>query len=410
MMGERRRILIGSPFPPRLDGRHGGSRAIAQLVAALAARHTVALLALRDQSEPGVDDVLRRACEVVEEVGIPPVGRSFGARAGNKLRLLAGLARGVPTWAAERTSPEFAGTLRRLVADWAPDIIQFEYRIMGQFLPVPGAGSPPGVLVDPDPDGPDTRSSGLAGWAEGRAWASLGRRVMEHADALVVFTDRDRMAFSPVDGRVPVVRIPLAYDLTARPVDATAVKPHRIVWVGSFVHPPNVEAVFRLARDIFPAVKARVPDASLDLVGSHATPEILALADEAVAVQGDVPDVRPHLEAAAVLAVPVRLGGGMRVKVLEGLSAGMAIVATPLALEGLDLRDREHVWVAETDQEFEEALVELLTDPVARTALGTAARHWAERHLDMDAQVRAYEGLYTALLAARVHSGPEKDG
>jgi glycosyltransferase involved in cell wall biosynthesis len=233
---------------------------------------------------------------------------------------------------------------------------------------------------------------------------------MEHADALVVFTDRDRMAFSPVDGRVPVVRIPLAYDLTARPVDATAVKPHRIVWVGSFVHPPNVDAVFRLARDIFPAVKARVPDASLDLVGSHATPEILALADEAVAVQGDVPDVRPHLEAAAVLAVPVRLGGGMRVKVLEGLSAGMAIVATPLALEGLDLRDREHVWVAETDQEFEEALVELLTDPVARTALGTAARHWAERHLDMDAQVRAYEGLYTALLAARVHSGPEKDG
>ena len=100
----------------------------------------------------------------------------------------------------------------------------------------------------------------------------------------------------------------------------------------------------------------------------------------------------------------------MRVKVLEGLSAGMAIVAAPLALEGLDLQNGEHVWVAETDQEFEEALVELLTDPVARTALGTAARHWAERHLDMDAQVRAYEGLYTALLAARVHSGPEKDG
>jgi polysaccharide biosynthesis protein PslH len=396
----RWRILVGSPFPPRLDGRHGGSRAVAQLVAALAARHTVALLVLRDRSEPGVDEVLRGSCELVEEIEIPPVGASLGARAVNKLRLLAALARGLPSWAAERSAPDFEARLREVVEQWEPDIVQLEYRIMGQFLPGLAGVSTPLVLVDPDPDGPDT-SSVLLSPVERRAWASLGRAVSEQVDSLVAFTERDRRALSQLSGKAAVVRIPLAYDVFDRPADPACISTNQIVWVGSFIHPPNVDAVFCLVRDIFPAVRARVPDASLDLVGSHATPEVQSLAGDGVTVYGDVPDVLPYLDAAAVLAVPVRRGGGMRVKILEGLAAGKAIVATPLALEGLDLRDGEHVRVAETDGEFVDAVVDLLTDADARTRIASAARIWAQRHLDMDAQVRAYEDLYSSLLRGR---------
>src|SRR5438552_3326554 len=87
------RLLVCAPFPPRLDGRHGGSRALAQLLVRLAARHNVALLVLKAPDEPGVDRVLRRACELVEEVEIPPVGRSFTARLSNRVRLRAALLR-----------------------------------------------------------------------------------------------------------------------------------------------------------------------------------------------------------------------------------------------------------------------------------------------------------------------------
>jgi glycosyltransferase involved in cell wall biosynthesis len=88
----------------------------------------------------------------------------------------------------------------------------------------------------------------------------------------------------------------------------------------------------------------------------------------------------------------------MRVKILEGLAAGKAIVATPLALEGLALQDGKQVRIAESDADFVDAVVDLLTDVEGRVAIATAAREWAERYLGMDAQVRAYEDLYASLL------------
>jgi glycosyltransferase involved in cell wall biosynthesis len=117
-----------------------------------------------------------------------------------------------------------------------------------------------------------------------------------------------------------------------------------------------------------------------------------------VTVSTEVPDVRPYLDAAAVVAAPVRLGGGMRVKVLEAVASGKAIVATPLALEGLELRDGEHVLVAETGTEFADALVELLMNVDRRTAIAEAARRWAEKNLDQESRARAYEALYTSLV------------
>jgi glycosyltransferase involved in cell wall biosynthesis len=398
MTGVRRRILVVSPFPPRLDGRHGGSRAVAQLIAGLAVRHAIGLLVLRDHEEPGVDEPLRKACDLVVEVEIPAVGPSLRARAENKLRLLRALVHGVPGWAVQRSAPGFENRLTDVVEQWRPDLVQLEYRIMGQYLSTLRAHSVPCVLVDPDPDGPEAMPSAFLRRAERRAWTALGRTVAGQVDSWVVFTERDRREVARLGARTPIVCINLAYDVPERPLDPAGTEPHRIVWIGSFIHPPNVDAALRLAQDIFPAVKARVPDASLELVGSYVTPEVRALAGHGIAVQGDVPDVGPHLDAAAVLAAAIRTGGGMRVKILEGLAAGKAIVASPLALEGLALQDGEQVRVAESDAAFVDAVVDLLTDVERRVALARAARGWAEQHLGMDAQVRAYEELYASLL------------
>ena len=390
------RVLVAAPFPPRLDGRHGGSRALAHFLTRLAARHSVALLVLRAQDEPGVDDVLRRACDLVEEVEIAPIGPSLGARLINRIRLRAALVRGMPTWAAERTAAGFGARLEELIRVWRPDVVQFEYRIMGQFLPEI-VGSAPCLLVDYDPVRSDASRSSLLALLEARAWKSFGRAVSKHVDSLVVFTERDRETVSELSGSTPVARIPLGYDLPDSPLHPAGTDPYDIVFVGSFMHPPNIDAAVWLAREIFPSVKGRVPAASLHLVGSQAPSRIRALDGSGVTVRGDVPDVRPYLDAAAVVAAPVRLGGGMRVKVLEALAEGKAIVATPLALEGLEVRHGEHVLVAETDSEFADALVELLTDVERRTAIAKAARRWAEQNLNLDSWVRAYEALYSSL-------------
>jgi glycosyltransferase involved in cell wall biosynthesis len=395
------RVLVAAPFPPCMEGRHGGSRALAQLLARMATRHSIALLVLKAPDDMGVDDVLRRACDVVEEVEIAPIGSSFPARLINRVRLRAALLRGTPTWAAERATAGFRARLEELVNDWQPDVIQFEFRIMGQFLPAIRAYPAPCLLVDLDPGGAETRRSGVLDRLEVRAWESLGRDVLTQVDSVVVLTERDRKTLSGLNGSTRLERIPLGYELPESPLDPAGTDPNSIVCVGSFIHPPNIDGAQWLARDIFPSVRARVPTASLQIVGSHAPSGMPALDGEGVTVSCDVPDVRPYLDAAGVVAAPIRMGGGMRVKVLEALASGKAIVATPLALEGLELTHGEHVLVAETDVEFADALVALLADAERRTAMAKAGRCWAEEHLAMESQVRAYETLYASLAKSR---------
>jgi glycosyltransferase involved in cell wall biosynthesis len=394
------RILVAAPFPPRLDGRHGGSRALAQLLARLSTRNSIALVVLRSHDEPGVDDVLCAACDVVEEVLIPAVGTSFGARLKNRIHLRAALLRGTPTWAAERSTRDFASRFEELARVWEPDIVQLEYRIMGQFLPAIG-GAAPAVLVDLDPESSEGTSSPVLAPFEERAWKALGRTVSHQVSVLVALTDRDQETLSAVAGSTPIIRIPLSYDVPAWPLDPVGTEPGGILWVGSFIHPPNVDAAVRLVRDVFPLVAGRVPAASLQLVGSHAPRDLRSLEGDKVAIASEVPDVGPYLDAAAVFAAPIRHGGGMRVKILEALACGKAIVATPLALEGLDLQDGEHVLVAETDDEFADAIVGLLENVDRRRALARSARRWAEQHLDADKQVEAYEALYASVANGR---------
>ena len=400
------RILVAAPFPPRLDGRHGGSRALAEFVAGLAEENRVALVALRAEGELGVDETLAGKCDLVEEIRIPPVGESFGARLANWLRLRTALLRGTPTWATERATADFSERLHELAETWHPDVVQLEYRIMGQFLPAI-RGSVPAILVDHDPDSPEGTQPAFLSSFEHRAWNSLGRSVSSQVDTLVAFTDRDRRTLSVVAGSTPIVRIPISYELPAAPLDPAGTDPTDIVWIGSFIHPPNIDAADRLARTIFPRVRARIPVATLQLVGSHASGRVRNLDGEGVAVSADVPDVRPYLDRAAVFVAPIRQGGGMRVKVLEALAYGKAIVASHLAIEGLDVSDGEHLVVAETDEEFADAIVGLLEDPARRTAIATAARRWAEEHMHSETQVRAYEALYASLVNGR-HNGAAK--
>jgi len=103
------------------------------------------------------------------------------------------------------------------------------------------------------------------------------------------------------------------------------------------------------------------------------------------------------------VATPLRLGGGMRVKVLESLAAGKAMVATSRALAGVGLVPGTHALVAETDAEMSDALATLLEDPGLRERLGAAARRWATEHLGWEHALARYGDLYAALLSG---SGP----
>lgn len=403
--GRQLRLLVLAPFAPRLDGVHGGSRVIAQLLSGLAARHRIFLLHMYVPGEPPVDDVLSALCDRVAAVPVR-FGDSGARWWWRRLRVAAGLLRGRPRWASNWTDRTFARQLEEIVASWRPDIVQAEFHVMGQYLLPLRHSQVKRILVEHEPgisrgeETPDARRvpARMLAALERSAWRRYETRAIAAADAVVVFTPRDERALGTLGSTTPVVRIPLAAEVPAQPLSPVGAPPPRLLFVGNFMHPPNVDAAMRLIRSIFPLVQQARPDAHLDLIGPGPPRELLDAAGPGVSVHGYVDDVRPYLDRAAVIVAPMRLGGGMRVKILEALAAGKAVVASPLAVEGLAVEDGRQVRLASSDERFAEIILDLVDDHPGREALARRARSWAEANLSPQVTAGRYEALYRSLL------------
>jgi glycosyltransferase involved in cell wall biosynthesis len=400
--GERRRILVCTPFPPRLDARHGG-KAPAQLLARLAARNEVGILCLRSGAEEPVDPEIRARCAYVEEVAVSAPANRWRQR----LRWSLGLLEGLPPWAVNCRTTAFEERLRTVVAERRPDVVEFHLQVMAQYASVLDDAGIPRVLVDYDPGSAWAAelvrtSSGLrrlARRAELTAWRRYERATRRRFQSIVVFADRDVVPVSETAGGVPVVRIPLAVEVPKDALDPVGAAPPTVLFVGGFGHPPNVDAARWLAGSIFPQVRGHVPEAHVDLVGHAPGDEILRLQKDGVTVHGSVADVTPFLDRAAVVVAPIRIGGSMRMKVLEALAAGKALVATSRAAEGIEAVPGTHYLLADSEDEVVEKLVELLLDRERRRELATSARAWAVEELGWDESLASFERLYDSLQA-----------
>lgn len=199
-------------------------------------------------------------------------------------------------------------------------------------------------------------------------------------DINIVMSRPDERALA---AQVPGVRtavVPNGVDVeyfTPDPSQETAA----LVYTGGMNMFANRDAVLFFLNEVFPMVAARVPDVQFYAVGQDPPAELQAIAerDPRVHVTGKVRDIRPFVWKSAVYVVPLRVGGGTRLKVLDAMAMGKAMVSTSIGCEGIDVRDGEHLVKADTPRTFADATVSLLQDPSRRLALGRAARALAEQ-------------------------------
>ena len=408
---KRLRILFLVPFAPGLRASHGGGRVIGQLIAHLAQRHQIALCYVRASGEPAIDDTLRKHCDVVEEVLLLQMKDSATNPWSRRLRVWRELMKGKPLWAIDRFHPEVEERVKSLINSWHPDIVQIEFHIMGQYLSALEGYPAPRILVQHEAGVESAReamrsplSAGrIMSWLDLLAWQRFERKVLQQVQTVVVFTERDHESVSRLSADIPVMRIPFGTEIPERAPDASE-EPLSLLFVGNFKHLPNLDAADRLINRIFPQVQDQIPEARLYLVGDHLRSTFMNRADKNVICTGYVPDVKPYLDKASIVVVPVRLGGGMRVKILEALSAGKAIVASSLAVEGLGLVNGEQVILAEENEEFSRAIIDLLRSPHQRASFASRTRVWAGENLSWEKTVLAYDDLYHQLL--REHNSP----
>jgi len=206
------------------------------------------------------------------------------------------------------------------------------------------------------------------------------RIVVRKFHHTVAVSESDRaLMMQWVDGdRVTVV--PTGVDLGEYRPNPDAPEPDPMVtFVGAMDWEPNVDGVEYFASEIWPAIKADVPDARLRIVGRNPDRRVKKWASESIEVTGRVPSVVEYLHQSAVVIVPLRVGGGTRLKIYEAMATGKAVVSTTVGAEGLDVRHGRDIMLADDAQSFAQAVIMLLRDRELRRRYERAATETAAR-------------------------------
>jgi polysaccharide biosynthesis protein PslH len=313
-------------------------------------------------------------------------------------------------------SPLFAAQLEQLLARQPFDLIQIESLEMAAYLPLIKQAHPATpVIYDSfnaeydlqhtiyEAERSNRRPLGaLYSFVQWRRLRRFERTVCETVDHVIAVSDADAGAFRRLAPGRPVTVVPNGIEVAsyADSDDSLDLGDAALVFTGSMAYRPNVDAALWFAEEVLDTVRVQVPEARFFVVGSDPHPRLNPLRERSnVQIMGWVPDVKPFLHAATVYVVPLRMGSGTRLKLLQALATRQAVVATRIGAQGVAVEDGAQVALADTADEFAKAVIRLLKDPERRQALGENGAAFVAEHYDWPAIVprllQVYDDIQT---------------
>ena len=226
-------------------------------------------------------------------------------------------------------------------------------------------------------------------------------RVCGLFDIVSTVSVEDVAALQQAMGRqVAMPVIPIAIDTDAEQIIQRQPDSMDIVYVGTMYWPPNIDGVLWFSREIFPLIQAKVPQARFVVVGARPPQEVIDLGEQNpnIVIRGYVPDLNEVLSRSAMMVIPLRAGGGMRVKILNGLAQGLPMVSTTLGAEGIAVTNNEHLLLADTPADFATAVLRLMDNRALAEHLGRNARRLAEEVYDYRRACRPWNEIYATLI------------
>lgn len=243
-------------------------------------------------------------------------------------------------------------------------------------------------------------------WFFRKQWQKLRRFEASSCarfDGVVTVSEEDAEAHRREYSLTNVLgAVPTGVDTEHFRNDARSPRPRSLVFLGSMDWMANQDSVLWFSAEMWPALRAQFPDLTITIVGRNPPANIRALAEQpGWTVTGTVPDVRPHLAESEILIVPLRIGGGTRIKIYEGIAAGLPVVSTSIGAEGLPLHDGEHIVLADTPAAFVEAISSLLRDDNRRNAIAVQGRDYVRANFGWSAVTDVFDNYLTAVAAKR---------
>jgi polysaccharide biosynthesis protein PslH len=402
-------ILIVSaqfPYPPR----SGFTTRVYQLARQLSSRHRVTLLSYAEPSDR------KGAVALASELRVYALAHEYGPMRARRLAQVASVASPRPFACRVVYSREMQQAIDTLCSERDYDIVQLESSALCTFT------FPPRVQIVLDEHNIEyellrrmsererSRVRRAFNHVEYARYRRFERSWWPRVGCCVVTSEREAPVVRACAPNTPVAVVPNGVDVEQfRPV-ACDVEPHTLVFNGLLTYRPNMDAAQFLLDEVWPLVLRRYPHARLVIVGGGPDQELRRLRSRGVEVTGHVPDIRPYLARAAVVGVPLRIGGGTRLKVVEGLAIGKAMVSTSLGCEGLAVRDGEHLLLGDDAASFAARVLELFANPAQRDRIGAAGRRLVEQRYSWATAAEQLEAAYDRLVTSAGNTPIAGDG
>ena len=389
------------PYPA-----HGGVHLrVLNLLQRVARRHEVTL-GCHSWSDEEEAEVADRVAWLAQQ-GIRTV--TGQARAANRKHLIPSLRHlfaGQPPELAQYQST----ALQALVTQGQFDVLQVEETMLTPYLAWLPAGSAAMTVLTLHNVHfvQEQRIAALEPRAVGRWWRTMNARLMHHYepsmaarfDRVITVTESDRRLMLGLDPGLTIDVVPNGVDTLALQPLPPPPSARAIVFVGSLAYRPCTDAAVWLVEAILPILRQRIPELELWIVGKAPPPEVLALAGNGVHVTGHVAEVTPYYLRSAVAVVPLRAGGGSRLKILEAMALGRPVVSTTVGAEGIAARDGEEIVLADDAETFAAAVAALLADGNRARAIAAKARRFVEAHHDWDLIADQQMAIYDEMMAS----------
>ena len=390
-------ILFLSPTVP-FPLTDGGRIRVFNLLKQIATKSDVTLLALETQltDAEGVAQLQQLGIQVHLVPNAPTLPRvSFGT-------LLSAFFKPQPITVARYALPAYRQKFRELLTTENFDLVHYEMFHTAQYHTETDL---PGVLSQQNVDSAIWRRlcgettnpfRKFAYWTQQLAFQRYERVLSPKFDAITCTSDIDAAVFQRHCAEDIIAIIPNGVDITHYQPDFTSEAPAHLIYIGSMDWYPNEDAVAFFADEVLPSIQDKVPDVQFSIVGGNPSARVQRLAErDGIVVTGRVPEIKPYFAEATVFVVPLRIGSGTRLKILEALAMGKAVVSTSVGAEGLDLKDGEEIFIADAPIAFADAVTRLLTDPALRRRTGENGRARVEQDYDWRSIGQKLHTLYT---------------
>ena len=396
------RILLLTPqrpYPPH----QGTTLRNFNLIKELAKRHTVCVLSFiepdQNLADPGP---LSELCQWVDIMPVPQ--RSTG------LRLKQMLTTRRPDMSWRLWSPIFAERLTQHLREHHFDIVELEGIEMAPYLPVIEAACPqPLIIYDAhnaewilqqracttDMKNPARWLAAAYSWIQWHRLRQYEADLMQRVAHTVAMSEADRAALRQVQPNAPVTIIPNGVDLTAYGNFKGEPILFDLVFTGKMDFRPNIDAVLWFGQQVLPRIQAQLPEVTFAIVGQRPHPRLNVLRSvPGITITGYIDDIRSYIAGATVYVAPLRVGGGTRLKLMEAMAMGKAIVSTTVGAEGFPVTSGTELILADSPEQYAQAVVTLLAEPALRSKLGQNGKKLAHAHYGWDALVPQLEALY----------------